>query len=154
MAAFRRMAAIPASYGGYAALSALAFHPKVFKCGVDISGFSDLAAFLQDAPPYWAFWRETMVRDIGDPVKDADFLRSRSPLYSADKIEAPLFIAQGENDPRVKRSQSDQMAEALRKNGKPVEYLLIPDEGHGFEKPEHSLELLQRIEVFLEEHLK
>jgi dipeptidyl aminopeptidase/acylaminoacyl peptidase len=150
----KRLGILGASYGGYAALSALAFHPKVFACGVDISGPSDLVTFLRDAPPYWANWRSKMVRDIGDPVKDADFLRSQSPLFSANKIEAPLFIAQGENDPRVKRSESDQMVEALRKNGKPVEYLLIPDEGHGFEKPEDSLELLQRIEVFLEEHLK
>jgi dipeptidyl aminopeptidase/acylaminoacyl peptidase len=150
----KRLGIAGASYGGYAALSALAFRPKVFACGIDISGPSDLITFQQNAPSYWAMWKNELARTIGDPVKEADFLRSRSPLYSADKIEAPLFIAQGENDPRVKRSESDQMVEALKKNGKPVEYLLIPDEGHGFDKPQDSVELLRRIEVFLDEHLK
>jgi dipeptidyl aminopeptidase/acylaminoacyl peptidase len=150
----KRMAVFGGSFGGYAALSALAFHPKVFACGVDLSGPSNLITFLQNQPPYWADARASFTRRVGDPEKDADFLRSRSPLFSAKNIEAPVFIAQGENDPRVKRSESDQMVEALRKNGKSVEYLLMADEGHDFATPENNLELFQRIEAFLEKYLK
>jgi len=150
----KRLGIAGASYGGYAALSALAFHPEVFACGIDISGPSNLITFLQNAPPSWTPWRNQFAQAIGDPVKEADFVRSRSPFFFANKIKAPLFIAQGENDPRVKRSESDQMVEALRKNGKSVEYLLIPDEGHGFDMPQDRLELFQKIEAFLQKYLK
>src|SRR4029077_9958560 len=106
------------SYGGYAVLAGLAFTPELFACGVDRFGPSNLITFLESQPAYWApydgYWRTR----LGDPVKDAEFLKSRSPFFFADRIVRPLLIAQGANDPRVKKTESEQMVEALRKAGR------------------------------------
>lgn len=141
------------SYGGYATLSALAFRPKVFACGVDYVGVSNLLTFMNTIPPYWETFRELMYKRVGNPQTDRDFLRSRSPLFAADKIEAPLFVAQGYNDPRVNHAEAEQIVAALKANKKPVEYLVKMDEGHGFENPENRLDFYARMEAFLEKHL-
>jgi dipeptidyl aminopeptidase/acylaminoacyl peptidase len=141
------------SYGGYATLAALAFRPEVFACGIDYVGISNLLTFMKTIPPYWETFREVMHRRVGNPEIDAEFLRSRSPLFAADKIRVPLFIAQGYNDPRVNHAEAEQIVEALKKNGHPVEYLVKMDEGHGFANPENRLDFYQHMETFLAQHL-
>jgi dipeptidyl aminopeptidase/acylaminoacyl peptidase len=143
-----RLAIYGGSYGGYATLSALAFRPGVFRCGVDYVGVSNLLTFMKTIPPYWETFRPVMYRRVGDPEKDADFLRSRSPLFSADKIDVPLLIAQGFNDPRVNVKEAEQIKAALEARGHPVEYVLKMDEGHGFANPENRLDLYQKMETF------
>jgi dipeptidyl aminopeptidase/acylaminoacyl peptidase len=149
----KRLGIYGGSYGGYATLSAVAFHPDVFACAVDYVGISNLLTFMNTIPPYWETFRDVMYRRVGDPVKDADFLRSRSPLFFADQIKAPLFIAQGYNDPRVNRAEAEQIVAALKKNGKPVEYLVKMDEGHGFENPKNRIEFYTKMEAFLARYL-
>ena len=141
------------SYGGYATLSALAFRPKVFLCGVDYVGISNLLTFMNTIPPYWETYREVMYRRVGNPKKDEALLRARSPLFSAGKIEAPLFIAQGYNDPRVNRAEAEQIVKALKEKHKPVEYMVKMDEGHGFSNPENRLDFYGKMEAFLEKYL-
>jgi dipeptidyl aminopeptidase/acylaminoacyl peptidase len=141
------------SYGGYATLSALAFRPKVFACGVDYVGVSNLLTFMNTIPPYWETFRELMYKRVGNPNTDQELLRTRSPLFAADKIEVPLFVAQGYNDPRVNHAEAEQIVQALKANGKPVEYLVKMDEGHGFENPENRLDFYEKMESFLEKHL-
>jgi dipeptidyl aminopeptidase/acylaminoacyl peptidase len=148
-----RLAIYGGSYGGYATLSALAFRPGVFRCGVDYVGISNLLTFMKTIPPYWETFRPVMYRRIGDPEKDADFLRSRSPLFSADKINVPLLIAQGYNDPRVNVKEAEQIKAALEARGHPVEYVLKMDEGHGFANPENRLDFYGKIEAFLARYL-
>ncbi|HET7771634.1 MAG TPA: prolyl oligopeptidase family serine peptidase [Chloroflexota bacterium] len=125
----RWIAIMGASYGGYAALAGLAFHPEVFAAGISVVGPSNLVSLLQSIPPHWAPVRAMFARRIGDPESAADFLRTRSPLFAAERIEAPLLVCQGANDPRVPRAESEQMVEALRAAGKAVEYRLYEDEG-------------------------
>jgi dipeptidyl aminopeptidase/acylaminoacyl peptidase len=149
-----RLSIYGGSYGGYATLAALAFRPEIFRCGVDYVGISNLLTFMNTIPPYWEVFRETLYRRVGHPKKDAEFLRKRSPLYAADQIRAPLFIAQGYNDPRVNHAESEQMVEALKKKNLPVEYLVKMDEGHGFANPENRMEFYELMEKFLEKHLK
>ena len=149
----KRLGIYGGSYGGYATLSALAFRPKVFACGVDYVGVSNLFTFMNTIPPYWETFRELMYKRIGNPKIDQELLRSRSPLFAADKIEVPLFVAQGYNDPRVNHAEAEQIVHALKANGKPVEYLLKMDEGHGFENPENRLDFYGKMEAFLEKHL-
>ena len=149
----KRLGIYGASYGGYATLSALAFRPKVFACGVDYVGVSNLFTFMNTIPPYWETFRELMYKRVGNPKIDQELLRTRSPLFAADKIEVPLFVAQGYNDPRVNHAEAEQIVHALKANGKPVEYLLKMDEGHGFENPENRLDFYEKMEAFLERHL-
>jgi dipeptidyl aminopeptidase/acylaminoacyl peptidase len=140
------------SYGGYATLVALAFTPDEFTCGVDIVGPSSLITLMANLPPYWIPFRSVIERRVG-PAKDEDFLKSRSPLFKAQDIKAPLIIAQGANDPRVKQAESDQIVAAMRKNGKEVQYIVFPDEGHGFARPENRLRFCAATEAFLSKHL-
>ena len=140
------------SYGGYATLAGLAFTPEEFKCGVDIVGPSNLLTLLQTIPPYWEPIVALFHKRMGRPDEE-EFLRSRSPLFSAHQITKPLLIAQGANDPRVKQAESDQIVEAMRAGGLPVEYLVFPDEGHGFARPENSRKFYAAAEAFLAEHL-
>jgi dipeptidyl aminopeptidase/acylaminoacyl peptidase len=149
-----RLAIYGGSYGGYAALAAAAFTPDLFRCAVDIVGPSNLVTLVRSIPPYWAPLRRVFDLRVGDVDKEEDFLKSRSPLFSADRIEIPLLIAQGANDPRVKQAESEMIVEALRKKGKPVEYLLFPDEGHGFARPENRLKFYAAAEKFLAAHLR
>jgi dipeptidyl aminopeptidase/acylaminoacyl peptidase len=142
------------SYGGYATLSALAFEPKVFKCGIDYVGISNLLTFMNTIPPYWDTFRDTMYQRVGNPKTETEFLKSRSPLFSAGKIEAPLFIAQGFNDPRVNHAEAEQIVKALQDRGKTVEYMLKMDEGHGFANPKNRLDFYRKMETFLGANLK
>jgi len=149
----KRLGIYGGSYGGYATLSALAFQPKIFACGVDYVGVSNLLTFMNTIPPYWETFRELMYKRVGNPKADRDLLRARSPLFAVDKIEAPLFVAQGYNDPRVNHAEAEQIVAALKADGKPVEYLVKMDEGHGFENPENRLDFYSKMEAFLEKHL-
>ena len=148
-----RVAIYGGSYGGYAALVGAAFTPDVFRCAVDIVGPSNLKTLLETIPPYWAPMRAQLYRRVGDPSKDADFLWSRSPLSRAADIRIPLLIAQGANDPRVKQAESEQIVAALEAAGIDHEYMLFPDEGHGFAKPENRLKFYAAAERFLAKHL-
>ncbi|HEY4849556.1 MAG TPA: S9 family peptidase [Streptosporangiaceae bacterium] len=148
-----RVAIYGGSYGGYAALAGAAFTPDVFRCAVDIVGPSNLKTLIETIPPYWAPMIAQFHRRVGDPEADADFLWSRSPLSRASSIRIPLLIAQGANDPRVKQAESEQIVAALRDAGIDHEYLLFPDEGHGFAKPENRLRFYAAAERFLARHL-
>jgi len=147
----KQVAIMGASYGGYATLAGLAFTPDVFACGVDIVGPSNLFTLLATIPPYWTAFKAMLVARIGDPddPKDKELLTKASPLFSADKIRAPLLIGQGANDPRVKVAESEQIVSAMEKNGLPVTYVVYPDEGHGFARPENRTDFMARAEAFL-----
>jgi dipeptidyl aminopeptidase/acylaminoacyl peptidase len=149
----RRVAIMGGSYGGYAALVGLTFTPNFFACGVDIVGPSNIISLIQTIPPYWAPMLATFARRLGVLEKDEAFMKSRSPLFFVDKITKPLLIGQGANDPRVKQSESDQIVQAMRKNGKPVEYLVYGDEGHGFARPENRMHFYSRVEQFLAKYI-
>jgi dipeptidyl aminopeptidase/acylaminoacyl peptidase len=148
-----RVAIYGGSYGGYAALVGAAFTPDVFRCAVDIVGPSNLKTLLETIPPYWAPMRAQLYKRVGNPETDADFLWSRSPLSRVRDIRIPLLIAQGANDPRVKQDESEQIVAALREAGIDYEYMLFPDEGHGFAKPENRLKFYAAAERFLAKHL-
>jgi dipeptidyl aminopeptidase/acylaminoacyl peptidase len=141
------------SYGGYACLAGLAFTPDLYKCGVDIVGPSNIKTLLDSIPPYWAPLRNGMLLKIGDVDKDEEFNRKISPLYHVENIKAPLLIGQGANDPRVKQAEADQIAFSMQKKGIPVEYVLYPDEGHGFARPDNRIDFNGRAELFLAKHL-
>lgn len=141
------------SYGGYACLAGLAFTPDVYKCGVDIVGPSNIKTLLDSIPAYWGPLRNDMLKKIGDVDADEEFNKKISPLYHVDNIKSPLLIGQGANDPRVKQAEADQIAFAMQKKGIPVEYVLYPDEGHGFARPENRIDFNGRAEKFLATHL-
>ncbi len=141
------------SYGGYAALAGATFTPDLYRCAVDIVGPSNLKTLIETIPPYWAPMIAQFHRRVGDPAQDADFLWSRSPLSRASSIRIPLLIAQGANDPRVKQGESEQIVAALKDAGIDYEYMLFPDEGHGFAKPENRLRFYAAAEKFLARHL-
>ena len=141
------------SYGGYAALVGAAFTPDVFCCAVDIVGPSNLKTLLETIPPYWAPMIAQLYRRVGNPETDQEFLWSRSPLSRARDIRIPLLIAQGANDPRVKQAESEQIVAALTEAGIDHEYLLFPDEGHGFAKPENRIKFYTAAEKFLARYL-
>jgi len=141
------------SYGGYATLVGLAFTPNEFVCGVDAMGISNLITWLKRDPPLEPFEKAWQKMIWGDVETEQEFLKSRSPLFTADQIKAPLLIAHGANDPRVKQAESDQIVEAMRKSGKPVEYIVFPDEGHGFARPENRLKFYAAAEAFLAKYL-
>ena len=149
----KRIAIYGGSYGGYAALVGAAFTPDYFCCAVDIVGPSNLVTLLKSIPPYFAPLRKTFALRVGDPDREEDFLKARSPLFKADQIKIPLLIAQGANDPRVRRAESERIVAALRKRGKDVEYLVFGDEGHGFSRPENRLKFYAAAEKFLAKHL-
>jgi dipeptidyl aminopeptidase/acylaminoacyl peptidase len=148
-----RVAIYGGSYGGYAALAGATFTPDLFRCAVDIVGPSSLKTLIETIPPYWAPMIAQFHRRVGDPAVDEEFLWSRSPLSRASSIRIPLLIAQGANDPRVKQAESEQIVAALREAGIDHEYLLFPDEGHGFAKPENRLRFYAAAERFLARHL-
>jgi dipeptidyl aminopeptidase/acylaminoacyl peptidase len=139
------------SYGGYATLVGLTFTPDRFACGVDIVGPSNLFTLLNSIPPYWKSFYEDMVRRIGDPrtPEGREILKQRSPLTFADRISKPLLIAQGANDPRVKQAEADQIVDAMKSRKLPVTYVLYPDEGHGFARPQNRISFYAVAEGFL-----
>ena len=150
-----RVAIMGGSYGGYAALVGLTFTPDVFVCAVDIVGPSSLVTLLENPPPYWKSFMPVMKQRIGDHTTEQGrtFLESRSPLFFVDKIQRPLLIGQGANDPRVKQAESDQIVTAMKSKNIPVTYLLFQDEGHGFARPENRLAFYAVTEAFLAKHL-
>ncbi|PPT87760.1 S9 family peptidase [Xanthomonas theicola] len=150
-----RLAIFGASYGGYAVLSALTRYPDRYACGIDVVGPSNLETLLAAIPPYWEAARAMQYRAIGNPETEHGraLLRERSPLHRAGRIRAPLLIAQGGNDPRVKQAESERMVAALRGNGIAVEYALYPDEGHGFVRESNRMSFNALAEAFLARHL-
>jgi dipeptidyl aminopeptidase/acylaminoacyl peptidase len=150
-----KVAIMGGSYGGYAALAGLTFTPELFACGVDIVGPSNLETLLQTIPPYWKPVVEQFHRRMGNPEtsEGLQLLKDRSPLHKADRIVRPLLIGQGANDPRVKQAESDQIADAMKARGIPVTYVLFPDEGHGFARPENNIAFNAITEEFLAANL-
>ena len=146
-----KIAIMGGSYGGYATLVGLTFTPDVFACGVDIVGPANLQTLLSTIPPYWEAVRTRFARAIGDvdSAEGKKLLADRSPLSRAAAIKRPLLIGQGANDPRVKQAESDQIVAAMKERNIPVTYVLYPDEGHGFARPENSLSFNAIIEAFL-----
>ena len=151
----RRVGILGGSYGGYATLAGLAFTPDVYAAGVSIVGPSNLVTLLNSIPPYWEQIRKIFNERMGDPStpQGRAQLDRQSPLNSADKIKAPLLVVQGANDPRVNKAESDQIVIALRERGFPVEYVVAPDEGHGFARPVNNLAMFAAAEKFLAKHL-
>ena len=149
----KRVAIYGGSYGGYATLAGLCFTPDLYACGIDYVGVSNLLTFMQTIPPYWRPLLEMMYEQVGDPEKDLEMLRAYSPALQAHLIKAPLFIAQGANDPRVNKAESDQMVEALRARGVEVEYMVKDDEGHGFHNQENRFDFYRAMERFLKEQM-
>ena len=151
----KRIGIMGGSYGGYATLAGLAFTPDVYACGVSIVGPSNLLTLLDSIPPYWEAARKVFHERMGDPntSEGKARLERQSPLNSAAKIKSPLLVIQGANDPRVKQAESDQIVVALRDRGFPVEYLVAPDEGHGFARPINNMASFALTEKFLARHL-
>lgn len=149
----KRIAAMGWSGGGYATLRALSMRPDLFACGVDGVGPGDIATLFHSFPPYWGGILTRWRLRVGDPEKDAELNRLISPQYHADAIRAPLLIGQGQNDPRVTIANSDAMVKALRAAKREVVYVVYPDEGHGFARPENNLDFYGRVEEFLAKHL-
>ena len=144
-----RIAIYGGSYGGYATLMGLVKEPKMYAAGVDYVGVSNMFTFMKTIPPYWEPMLEMMYEMVGDVEKDSTMLREVSPVFHVDKIKAPLFIAQGANDPRVNVDESDQMVKAMKEKGIDVEYLVKKDEGHGFRNEENRFEFYRAMEKFL-----
>ena len=151
----KRVAIFGGSYGGYATLAGLAFTPDLYRAGISYVGPSNLITLLKSVPPYWAPMLKMFHKRLGNPddPKDQERLKQQSPLFSADKIKAPLLVIQGANDPRVKKAESDQIVIALRDRGYDVEYLLAEDEGHGFRSPENNIAVAIAMETFFAKQL-
>jgi len=149
-----RVGIIGGSYGGYMVLAALAFRPDQFAVGVDIFGVSNWLRTLESIPKWWESQRVALYKEIGDPASQKEMLREISPLFHADKIRKPLIVLQGANDPRVIKPESDEIVEAVKKNGVPVEYVVFPDEGHGFTKRKNEITSWKAILEFLDKYLK
>jgi dipeptidyl aminopeptidase/acylaminoacyl peptidase len=149
----KRVAISGGSFGGYAALVGATFTPDVFCCAVDVVGPSNLKTLIESIPPYWAPIVAQFHERVGNPETEADFLWERSPLSKVDQIKIPILVAQGANDPRVKQAESEQIVTAMREKGIDHVYLLFPDEGHGFAKPENRMKFFKAAEQFLAKHL-
>lgn len=150
----KRVAIYGASYGGYATLAGVTFTPDLYACAVDYVGVSNLLSFMNTIPPYWKPLLDMMHEMIGDPETDKEMMEKYSPVFHVDQIKAPLFIAQGANDPRVNKAESDQMVEALKKRGVEVEYMVKENEGHGFSNEENKFDFYRAMEKFLDKYLK
>jgi dipeptidyl aminopeptidase/acylaminoacyl peptidase len=146
---------IGGSYGGYMTMAAMTFAPGEFKTGVNIFGVTNWLRTLKSIPPYWESFRKALYAEIGDPTT-ADSLRLHniSPLFHADRIKDPVMVLQGANDVRVLQAESDEIVAAMKKNNVPVEYVVFPDEGHGFLKKENEMKGYSGVLAFLDKHLK
>jgi dipeptidyl aminopeptidase/acylaminoacyl peptidase len=149
-----RIGILGGSYGGYMTLAALTLQPDEFKVGVDLFGISNWVRTLTSIPPWWEAFRKALYEELGDPATDSARLRRISPLFNADKIKAPLMVLQGANDPRVLKVESDEIVAAAKAKGVPVEYVIFPDEGHGFNKKENEIRGYTAVLAFLDLHLK
>ena len=141
------------SYGGFMSLAGIIQYPTEFKVGVDLFGVTNWLRTLQSIPAYWESFRKALYDEMGDPATDSVRLRSISPLFNTDKIKTPLLVLQGSNDPRVLQVESDEIVAGAKKNGTPVEYVLFPDEGHGFRKKENQMKAAKVTLVFLDKYL-
>ena len=150
----KRIGIYGASFGGYATLAGITSTPDLYAAAVDYVGVSNIFTFLDTVPPYWETMRNMLYERVGHPEKDKELLTAVSPVFHADKIKTPLFVAQGANDPRVNQAESDQIVEALRARGVDVEYMLKENEGHGFANEENSIEFYNAMINFLDRHLK
>jgi dipeptidyl aminopeptidase/acylaminoacyl peptidase len=148
-----RIGIIGGSYGGYMVLAALAFQPDVFDVGVNIFGVSNWVRTLKSMPAWWGSERDALYAELGDPAKDEERLRRISPLFHAGRIKKPLIVLQGANDPRVLQIESDEIVAAVKKNNVAVEYVVFPDEGHGFVKRENEIRGYKAVLDFLDAHL-
>ena len=146
---------IGGSYGGFMVMAALAFTPEEFDVGVNIFGVTNWIRTARSIPPHWESFREALYKEIGDPFsEDSVRLRAISPLFHAQNVTKPLIVLQGAKDIRVLQVESDEIVDAVRANGVPVEYVLFDDEGHGFRKKENELEGYGKIKTFLDKYLK
>ena len=150
----KRIAIYGASYGGYATLAGLTLTPDLYAAGVDYVGVANMFTFMNTIPPYWKPQIDMMYEMVGNPKADSAMLVEVSPVFQVDKIKAPLFIAQGANDPRVNKAESDQMVEALKKRGIQVEYMVKDNEGHGFYNQENQFDFYRSMLAFLDKNLK
>jgi dipeptidyl aminopeptidase/acylaminoacyl peptidase len=148
-----RVAIYGGSYGGYATLSGITKTPTLYRCAISFVGISNILTWMAAIPPYWELYRARVEVMVGDPERDRARLEATSPALHADRVQTPLFIAQGANDPRVKKAESEQMVEALHRRGVAVEYMLKEEEGHGFRNEENQIEFYRAAERFLGEHL-
>lgn len=149
----KRVAIYGGSYGGYATLAGITFTPDLYCCAVDYVGVSNMFTFMKTIPPYWEPYKAMFYELVGDPVKDSAMLAEVSPVFHVDKIKVPLFIAQGANDPRVNKAESDQVVEALKKKGVAVEYMVKNDEGHGFANENNQIDFYKAMDGFFAKHL-
>ncbi|MBA3576864.1 MAG: S9 family peptidase, partial [Sphingomonas sp.] len=149
-----RIGVMGGSYGGYMVAAALAFEPEMFDVGVNIFGVTNWVRTLESIPPYWAAFRESLYDEMGDPKTDAERHRRISPLFHAKNIVKPMLVVQGANDPRVLQVESDEIVAAVKANGVPVEYLVFPDEGHGFLRKQNRISASEAYLKFLDTHLK
>ena len=145
---------IGGSYGGYMVAAALAFEPEVFDVGINIFGVTNWERTLTSIPPWWESFKEALYDEMGDPATDIERLRRISPLFHANNINKPLLVVQGANDPRVLQAESDDLVKAVRDNNVPVDYVLFPDEGHGFLKKENRITASKAYVKFLDKYLK
>lgn len=143
------------SYGGYMVMAALTFAPEEFNVGVNIFGVTNWLRTLKSIPPYWESFRKALYAEMGDPTTvDSVALYNKSPLFFADKVTKPLMVLQGANDVRVLQVESDEIVEAVKKNGVAVEYIVFDDEGHGFRKKENEIKGYGQVVTFLDQYLK
>jgi len=142
------------SYGGYMVMAALTFAPEEFKVGVNLFGVTNWLRTLKSIPPWWTSFRDALYTEMGDPVKDSVALYNKSPLFHTEKITKPFIVLQGSNDPRVLQVESDEIVANARKNGVSVEYVIFPDEGHGFAKKENNIKASDEVLKFLDKYLK
>ena len=142
------------SYGGYMVMAAMAFRPEAFDVGVNIFGVTNWVRTLKSIPPWWEAARESLYKELGNPFTQEDYLYSISPLFHAKNIKKPVLVLQGANDPRVLQVESDEMVEAIKKQNVPVEYVVFPDEGHGFSKKKNQITSNETILTFLDKYLK
>jgi len=146
---------IGGSYGGYMTMAAMTFEPDEFEVGVNIFGVTNWLRTLKSIPPYWESFRKALYDELGDPTtKDSIRLKKISPLFHAENVKNPIMVLQGANDPRVLQVESDEIVEAVKANDVPVEYMVFPDEGHGFIKKENEIKGYRQILAFLDKYLK
>ena len=150
----RKLSPINSRLAGYATLAGVTFTPDMYAAAVSIVGPSNLITLLESIPPYWESFRKSLYKEIGDPETQLDMLKAASPLFHADKIRRPLIVLQGANDPRVIKPESDEIVEAAKKSGVPVEYIVFENEGHGFTKKANEIRANKAILEFLDKHLR
>lgn len=149
----KRVAIYGGSYGGYATLAGVTYTPDLYACAVDYVGVANMFTFMKTIPPYWEPYKAMFYEMVGDPVKDSALLAAASPVLHAGNIKTPLFVAQGANDPRVNKAESDQMVEALKKRGVAVDYMVKNDEGHGFANENNRLDFYKAMDKFFDKYL-